>query len=307
MILCCGDAIVDMLPRQIGEETVFLPAAGGAVLNTAVALGRLGERAGFFCGLSNDLFGSRLVAPLDEAGVDHSLCVRSDRPTTLAFVSLKDGHAQYLFYDENTASRMLTVGELPSIDGTVEALHFGAISLISEPCGSAFEALAVRESGSRVISLDPNIRPRFVQNETAYRQRLSRMIDIADIVKVSDDDLAWLTPGKSFAEIAAQWLAGSVSVAILTRGGTGALAVTRQGKLAIPAVPATVVDTVGAGDTFNAGMLAGLRRSGLLDKTALRQAEPERLRPALELAATVAAVTVSRAGANPPWSHELAS
>ncbi|GIL02090.1 MAG: carbohydrate kinase [Alphaproteobacteria bacterium] len=307
MILCCGDALIDMLPRALpGGEAVFLPAAGGAVFNTAIALGRMGEETGFLCGLSNDLFGARLATALDQAKVDHSLCVRSDRPSTLAFVSLKDGHAQYRFYDENTAGRMLAPADLPVVPARVSALHFGAISLIGEPCGSAYEALAAREAPRRLISLDPNIRPGFVSDEAAYRGRLARMLAIADIVKLSDDDLSWLAPGRAFGEVADHWLAGRTAVVVLTRGADGALARTRHGETAVAAVRTTVVDTVGAGDTFNAGFLAGLRRAGLIGRTALGAAEPERLRPALELAARAAAVTVSRAGADPPWAHELA-
>ncbi|MCG6856670.1 MAG: carbohydrate kinase [Salaquimonas sp.] len=306
MILCCGEALIDMLPRQLpGGEEVFLPAAGGAVFNTAIALGRLGEKTGFFSGLSNDMFGEKLAAALDEAGVDHSLCIRSGKPTTLAFVTLKNGQAQYAFHDEGTAGRTLDPDDLPALPGSVRALHFGAISLISEPCGSAYEALAERGHEAQIISLDPNIRPGFVSDEQTYRARLKRMIELADIIKVSDEDLAWLAPGRSFREIAGEWLAAGTAVCVLTCGGEGALALTRKGEIAVPAQTAKVVDTVGAGDTFNAGLLAGLQRAGLLSRQALRNAGPQALESALKLAARVAAITVSRAGANPPWASEI--
>ena len=306
MILCCGEALIDMLPRQLpGGEEVFLPVAGGAVFNTAIALGRLGEQAGFFSGLSNDLFGRKLVDALEGSNVDHALCVRNGRPTTLAFVTLKDGHAEYAFHDDGTAGRMLRPADLPALPDTVRALHFGAISLIGEPCGSAYEALAAREHAGRVISLDPNIRPGFVEDESAYRARLTRMIALADVIKVSDEDLAWLAPGRGFTEIAGEWLAAHASICILTRGQKGALALTRGGEVSVPSVPATVVDTVGAGDTFNAGMLAGLSRAGVLDRASLRTISPQAVEGALQLAARVAAITVSRPGANPPWANEL--
>ncbi len=306
MILCCGEALIDMLPRQLPSgEAVFLPVAGGAVFNTAIALGRLGEKASFFCGISTDLMGEILIAGLEQSGVDHSLCPRSSLPTTLAFVKLTDGHAEYAFYDEMTAGRMITDADLPDPQG-VTAAHFGAISLIPEPCGSTFEALATSLKDRAVISLDPNIRAGFVDEEAIYRARLDRMLNFADIVKVSDEDLAWLRPDIAFEDIAAGWLARNASLVILTRGDKGAVAITRKGRFETAAIPATVVDTVGAGDTFNAGLLAGLRRAGVLSRPALRQLEEAQLRPALELAAKVAAITVSRVGANPPWASEIA-
>ncbi len=306
MILCCGEALIDMLLRQLADGgNAFLPVSGGAVFNTAIALGRLGESTGFFTGLSSDMFGDQLAATLAQSGVDASFCARADRPCTLAFVTLKNGHAQYAFYDEGTAGRMLSPSDLPTISDDVSTLHFGAISLIGEPCGSAYEALAMREAGKRVISLDPNIRPGFVRDAAAYRARLSRMLAIADIVKVSDEDLNWLAPGRAFAEIAREWLAAGTSVAILTCGGEGALALTAAGMVEIAAVKAEVVDTVGAGDTFNGGFLAGLRRAGLLSRDALKAVSPDALREPLTLAARAAAVTVSRAGANPPFAAEL--
>jgi fructokinase len=157
-----------------------------------------------------------------------------------------------------------------------------------------------------VISLDPNIRPGFVKDEAAYRARLERMIAHADVIKVSDEDLAWLTRGGDFETAAKNWIAGGASIVVLTRGENGALAITRSGRVEVAAPKAKVVDTVGAGDTFNAGLLAGLDRAGLLDKAGLQGISDDDLRPALQLAAKVAAITVSRAGANPPFAHEIA-
>ncbi len=308
MILCCGESLIDMLPRTLETgDAAFLPVSGGAVFNTAIALGRLGEKTGFYCGISSDMFGQMLIASLGQSGVEHSLCPRPALPTTLAFVTLVDGHARYAFYDENTALRMLNPADLPS-DAALErvrAAQFGAISLIGEPCGTAFEALCNRLKDRAVISLDPNVRPGFVRDEAAYRGRLKRMLRQADIIKVSDDDLAWLAPGQNFETVAKAWIGDGASVVVLTRGEKGALAITRTGQIEVDAVKAEIVDTVGAGDTFNAGLLAGLSRAGALDKAALRNIGESLLRPALELAAKAAAVTVARAGANPPFAHEL--
>ena len=307
MILCCGEALIDMLPRQLPDgANVMLPAVGGAVFNTAIALGRLGHDTGFFAGLSTDMFGRQLADALENAGVDTAFCVRSPRPTTLAFVELTDGQAKYTFYDENTAGRMLSPDAVPDLDDRVAALHFGAISLIPEPCGSSYEALLAREADRRVISIDPNIRANFIPDAEAHRGRLRRMIAEADIVKVSDEDLAWLEPDRSAQEVKKDWIDSGVSVVVETHGADGASAMTASSLVKVEAKRVDVVDTVGAGDSFDAGFLAGLKDAGCLDKSALRSIGQDELRAALDLAAAVAAVTVSRAGANSPWKNELA-
>jgi fructokinase len=306
MILCCGEALIDMLPRETAEgESAFAPHAGGAVFNTAVAAGRLGAPAGFLSGLSSDLFGDVLRERLAQSHVDTSLSVVSARPTTLAFVRLRDGHATYTFYDENTAGRMLSPADLPAIPREVEALFFGGISLVGEPCGSAYEALQGREAGHRVTMLDPNIRPGFVTDEGAYRDRIARMVARADIVKVSDEDLHWLMGPGDAHDLARGLLSRGPAVVCVTEGAKGATAHTAAGHLHVEAPKVRVADTVGAGDTFNAGLLVSLWRQRLLSKAALRALDEEALREAVALGVRAAAVTVSRPGADPPWSREL--
>ena len=306
MILCCGEALIDMLPRtaQTGEAA-FAPYVGGAVFNTAIALGRLGTPVSFFSGVSNDLFGQMLAQALVESQVGLAHLHRSDRPTTMAFVHLKDGQATYTFYDENTAGRMLYEADLPLLDADIEALHFSCISLIPEPCGSTYEALMRREHQSRVTMLDPNIRAGFISDKERHVARMKRMIAMADIVKLSDEDLEWFGENGSQDEIAARWLQSGPKLVVLTRGGSGATGYTHKHRIDVPARPVTVADTVGAGDTFNAGILSALRDAGLLDKSSLSALGEDDLRKTLDFAMGAAAVTVSRAGANPPWRHEL--
>ncbi len=306
MILCCGEALIDMIPAATASgATGYVPHAGGAVYNTAIALGRLGSPVGFLSGVSRDLFGAMLADGLTASRVDPRYLVRSDRPTTLAFVHLVDGNARYVFYDENSAGRMVAEADLPALPASIEALHFSCISLVAEPSGSTYEALARREAGTRVIMLDPNIRRGFIHDHEAHMARMIRMRALADIVKLSDEDLDWFGETGDEAEIAARWLADGPSIVVITHGKDGARAFSRIGSAQTKGYRVTVADTVGAGDTFNAGMLHCLQQAGLLTKQALKSIDDASLAAMLGVAARAAAVTVSRAGANPPWKHEL--
>ncbi len=308
MLLCAGEALIDMLPRKTeGGEAAFAPYPGGSVFNTAVAAARLGVTTGFFSGLSTDLFGERLAAVLTAAGVDSALAARSDRPTTLAFVTLTDGQASYAFYDENTAGRMLAQADLPDLPEAVTAVFFGGISLAVEPCAEAYAALAARASADRLVMLDPNIRPGFIADEARFRERMDRMLVAADVVKISDEDLEWLMGEGALADRAAALLEKGPALILVTEGAEGVTAYGAGDPLRVPAQRVEVVDTVGAGDTFNAGFLAGLGDAGAMDKASVRAGlSAEVLEAALTLGVRAAAVTVSRAGANPPRRDELA-
>jgi fructokinase len=305
MILCCGEALIDMLPRKgpSGEE-MFAPHAGGAVFNTAIALGRLGAPAGMLTGLSTDLFGQRLEKAMQASGVDASGAVRSERPTTLAFVTLTDGQARYAFYDENTAGRMIGPGDLPEPGPGVEAMFFGGISLAVEPCGGAYEALALAQSGRRALMLDPNVRPAFIADEAGYRARIGRLIDAADIVKLSDEDLVWLQGDGDPEDRARGLLARGPRLVCITEGARGAMGVWAGETVRVKAPKVEVADTVGAGDTFNAGVLAALHEVEAL-APGLPALGPAAVEAALSLGVRSAAVTVSRPGADPPLRAEL--
>ncbi|SFS02603.1 carbohydrate kinase family protein [Yoonia litorea] len=304
MILCAGEALIDMLPRQTkAGEDAFAPHAGGAVFNTAVALGRLGTPVQFFSGLSSDLFGDVLRDQLAASNVDSSPAAVSDRPTTLAFVTLTDGHASYAFYDENTAGRMITVSDLPHV--TAGAVFVGGISLAVEPCADAYEALAAKAATTAVVMMDPNVRPSFIKNADAYRERITRMMGYAEIVKMSDEDLAWFYPDDDTETAARRVVANGVKLLCITEGSKGVTGYSSQHEVFVAAEKAEVVDTVGAGDTFNAGLLASLHSAGALSKDTVASLDEETIHAALSMGAKTAAITVSRAGANPPWAHEL--
>ena len=306
MILCSGEALIDMLPRDTTDGgAAFQPFVGGSVFNTANAIGRLGQPVGFFSGISTDFFGEMLMETLRASNVDTSYTARSDRPTTLAFVRLVDGHASYLFYDENSAGRMLAESDIPALDDSIDTLFFGCISLVPEPCAATLETLLMREGGNRVTMMDPNIRASFVQDETAYRARLDRMLAKTDIVKVSDEDLLWLMGQGDLAEKAGELLAKGPAVVCVTEGARGVTGYTKGAPVFVPAPKVDVVDTVGAGDTFNGGFLTALGEIGARTKARARNLTPDQLEAALTLGARAAAVTVSRAGANPPARDEL--
>lgn len=307
MIICCGEALMDMIPVvQPDGRNAFVPHTGGAIFNTAVALGRLGVPVGMISGISRDAFGGQLAETLAANQVSTDLLVRSDLLTTLAIVHLVEGHATYAFYDEGSAGRMITVADMPVLPADTSALYFGGISLVSLPAADAYADLCATAAGNYPVMIDPNIRPSFITDAPAYRARLDRMLGQADIIKVSDEDLAWITGGAgSLEDQAALLQAKGARFVIVTRGAEGAMALCDGEVAHVAAERATVVDTVGAGDTFNAGVLGHLHREGRLSKAALRDMSAQDLAGALALGARVAAVTVSRAGANPPWAHEI--
>jgi fructokinase len=306
MIVSCGDALIDFLPRETKEGALaYQPFVGGSLHNTAIALGRLGVPTGFFDGISTDFFGEMIAESLVSSHVDLRYALRPDRPTTLAFVKFEGGHARYVFQDEGTAGRMLTNADIPKFADDVVALHTGSIRLITEPGASVYETMIAREAPRRVISLDPNVRPSLIRDRDSFVARVRRMAANADIVKMSDEDAAWLAPGVAVETFARELLANGAKIAIVTRGAKGATGFTAKGTVDAVPIKVDVADTVGAGDTFTAGVLTALYRLGLLTKPALAELSESNLERALSFASRAAAIAVSRPGADPPWAHEL--
>jgi fructokinase len=309
MILCCGEALIDFVPTVDGAG--YRPVPGGSIFNIALGLGRLGAPVGYLGKLSTDFFGDRLLQTLSQNGVDTSLVRRAPGPTTLAFVDLFIGGSRepsYTFYAESAVDRSLAIGELPKqLAASVQALHFGSISLLLEPGASSLEALMRRETGQRLISLDPNVRPGLIQDRDAYRERFEGWTEVVDVLRLSRADFDWLYPNRSWEAAFQDWFSRGVSLVILTNGAQGALGMTAEGASAFsPAAAVEVVDTVGAGDSFLAACLFFLAREGTLaSKEALRRMPAGPIERCLVFASRAAALTCSRAGSDPPFLREL--
>ena len=304
MILVCGEALIDFVPVVAGEETAYAPRTGGSPYNVAIGLGRLAVPVGFFGRVSVDPFGRLLRDRLIDFGVDCSLLATGGEPTALALVHLAPGQEpNFVFYGESAADSALTPDDVPTaatLATRVHALHFGSISLIREPGSAVYEWLMRRESRHRVLSLDPNVRPGLVRDRRSYSELLERLVALADIVKVSRADLAWLYPDRRPLEAAADWLSRGPSLVVMTRGEAGAIGMTPGASVDIPGIPVTVLDTVGAGDAFTAGLLGSLDLRGLLEAAALRALAPDDLRACLAFANRAASITCARSGAEPP-------
>ncbi|HET6159963.1 MAG TPA: carbohydrate kinase [Dongiaceae bacterium] len=310
MILSCGDALFDVFANPSSSiSSIALDArVGGSPLNVAVALSRLGQSTAFLTKVSNDLFGRRLVAYLESEGVDTDLIVRTNAPTTLAIVALDDkGVPTYSFYTSGTADRSLEQTELPGrLPDAIRVVHIGSYTTALEPTASSLESLVTRERGRRFISYDPNIRPSIVPDPEVWRRRVAALTAQAHLVKASVEDIQFLYPGASVDNVLADWLARGAGVAVATMGEVGAMAVTRQGIAArVTSRTVKVIDTVGAGDTFQAALLTWLAEHGRLSPDDLASLSADDLDALLTFAARAAAITCSRRGADMPRRSEV--
>jgi len=307
MLLSCGDALVDFLPvRSIDGRDAAVPVAGGSCLNIAVGMARLGAPAGFVGGISTDLFGRIVADHALNSQVDLRYATRSAHPTTLAFVRYVGGEPQYAFYDEATASRRWTyrAGAIPFDE--IEAIHIGSTTLANDEGTTQALAMIEDAGGATTISFDPNCRPNLVGEKARYVDQMDAFAAVADIVRMSDVDFEFLYAGGDYGEKANSLIAAGTSLVVVTRGIKGAHAWHRAaGPVQVEAPTIDVVDTVGAGDSFQAALLFALRAIGRIKRGALAQMSAGELDRALSFAAACAAFTCSRAGADPPRHSEV--
>lgn len=309
MILCFGESLIDLIPKKDASGmTVFMPVPGGSPFNTAVALGRLGIDTGFLGGISTDFFGDMLISHLENNHVDSSYIFRSQAPTSLAFVSpeTKEKETSYQFYMDDTAATLLRPDDIPrSFPSSVEALLFGSTALATEPIATTLINLMQKESGRRLITLDPNIRPSLISDPETFRDRFSTFLECADVVKISLSDIAWLFPSTNWRDFSQMCLGHGVSVVFVTDGGTGAWGVTNKHQIFSESKRINIKDSIGAGDSFHAGMLTQLSRLEKLSSASIGTLTVSNLEDCLHFGSRAAAITCSRPGADPPWEIEL--
>lgn len=312
MYLCCGDALYDLFvgdAKGNGSPSHVSLAGdvGGSPLNVATGLARLDNPSGYFTKLSGDLFGQRMRAKLERDALDLSVCIDTDRNTTLAIVETNDdGSARYVFYTDGTADSSLELEELPpKLPESVRVLHFASYSTAIEPTGTSLLALATRESGRRLISYDPNIRLPVVPDIEIWRESFGGFADAATLVKASDEDIEALFGRNAEDRFVADCFARGVDLVFITRGSEGGSCFARAGGAAHAAgVRVNVVDTVGAGDTFQATILHWLGAHGHVGKEGSLVGEVD-LQGCLDLALRAAAITCTRRGADLPRLAEL--
>jgi fructokinase len=302
VIVVGGEALVDL----VDDHGLVSPLPGGGPFNTAIALGRLGIPVAYLGTLSRDDYGSLLARLLTEAGVDMSLVRWSDAPTPLAVVHRQDdGENAYTFYLTETALTDLPPEAVPPLPEYAWAIHVGTLALAVDPPAAAYEALLEREARRRTIVLDPNVRPAVFGDQFSYRARFERLASLADVVKLSEHDAAWIYPELERADILERVLGLGPRLVAVTMGTLGAVAASREGQARVPAVPVTVVDTVGAGDVFGAALLAALVERDALEPGATRSLDDSLLEEAIEYAITASAITCTRRGAVPPSRAEI--
>jgi fructokinase len=308
MFLVCGEALFDLFLRPSADGALCLDAVpGGSPFNVALGLARLGRKAEFFSGLSSDLMGRRLAAFMETEGVGLAHAVRSSHPTALSIVALNaEGSPDYAFYGDFPAYQAINEADLPVLGPDIGIIHMGSIATVLEPVASALAALAERECGRRLIAYDPNVRPSIEPDLDVWRRTFERLTASAHLVKVSAEDLAMLYPGAPHDETARQLLERGVRLVVITRGGEGALGWTRNAHAVSPVRPVAVVDTVGAGDSYQAALLAGLAEMGCTTPDAIDALRPDALARLLEFAGQAAALTCCKRGADLPRRTDIA-
>ncbi|MEQ1685934.1 MAG: carbohydrate kinase [Burkholderiaceae bacterium] len=307
MMMVCGEALLDVFAAGETRTGLTLDAnVGGSPLNVAVGLARLGQPVGFFSAISTGFAGERLMRTLVAEGVDTRAIARLAAPTTLSLIGLDaQGVPSYAFYGEGCADRLLQAADMDRVPHGLTVVNVGSYATVVEPTASALRALVERERGRALIAYDPNIRLNVEPDLQRWRDQLAWMQPRTDLLKVSEEDLELLQPGALLDDFATRALAQGVRAVVVTRGAQGAVGWTAQTRVVTPPVPVTVVDTVGAGDTFQAALLTWLAENGALSAAALAALPQQALADALAFAAQAAAITCSRRGADMPRRAEL--
>ena len=307
MFLSCGEALFDLFPSsETDTGFIFDARIGGSPFNVAIGLSRLGRDAALFTGLSSDPLGRRLERTLEAEGVDTTWLVRKRNQTTLALVGLgPNGVPHYSFYGHDAADCSVAETDLPELPRSVAAMHFGSYSLVVEPTGSSLLQLARRHGDGRLISFDPNPRLNTEPDLGRWRRRVEAFAEIADVIKASDEDLETLFPGDDIDGAISRWSSRGVQLVVVTRGADGALVSLRGEVFEASGRTVEVVDTVGAGDSFQAALLCGLDELGKATKSGLSEVSLDECRKIVDFATAAAAMTCTRRGADLPRRPHL--
>lgn len=311
MYLVCGEALFDFFSENdasgLASKVNFKAIAGGSPFNVAVGLRRLGVDAALFAGLSTDYLGRRLLQVLQEEGVRTDYLLDFAAPTTLAMVAVgANGSPHYSFRGEGCADRQLKLDHLPELGPEVRGLHIGSFSLVVQPIADTLLALVRRESGKRLISLDPNVRLNPQPDIELWRSRIGTLVEHADLIKVSDEDLSLLYPAEEPAQVIDGWLQQRCQVVFLTRGGEGATVFSRaHGSWSVPAREVEIADTVGAGDTFQAALITFLTEQQMDSVEGLQRLNREQIDAMVRFAVQAAALTCGKTGPDLPYRHQL--
>lgn len=307
MILVAGEAVIDLVERRHDDGgQVFESIIGGSPLNVSVGLARLGQPVAFLGSLSTDRLGQRIADALTREGVDLRVTRRSHRPSSLVLAALDDqGVPDYTFFLAGAADFAMTDADLPAADARFTTVHFGSVAAFLDPTGITLANFVAMRRTESVISFDPNMRPTVITDREAASARFNQQLPFVDILKASAEDVGWLYGKADITAIAAAWSQLGPKIAIVTAGPDGAFAAIAGEVIHVPSPAVTVVDTIGAGDTFQAALLDGLASRGFLSRTAIGALDLDGLRPIIERAATAAAITCSRRGADLPRRAEL--
>ena len=307
MFVVCGEALFDVFAAGDTATGMALDARiGGSPFNVAVGLQRLGQRAAFMGGVSRGFLGERLLRALREEGVDERCVQLMDAPTTLSLIGL-DAHGvpSYSFYGEACADRLLPESALGTLPAETRAIQLGSYAMVVGTTAHTQRALVEREYRQRVIAYDANVRLNVEPQLDVWRAALDWMAARTHVMKVSDEDLGLLYPGVPHAALAARWRTAGAAAVVVTRGGEGATAWVADGEVPVAPVAVNVVDTVGAGDTFQAAMLTALAEREVLEPKALHLVPAAMWGEVLQFASRAAAITCGRRGADLPRRHEL--
>ena len=308
MFIVCGEALFDVFATgDTATGMAFDGRIGGSPFNVALGLARLGQPVGFFGGIGTGFAGERLMRALADEGIVADAVARIDAPTTLSLIGLDaQGVPSYAFYGHEAADRLVRPEHLAAIPAQASAFHFGSYAMVVQPVGATQRALVEREHRRSVISYDPNIRTNVEPDLDIWRATLQWMQPRTHLLKVSDEDLELLYPGRPFEDFAGAALAAGTTLVVVTRGGKGSVAFHAAGRAAAEPVPVVVIDTVGAGDTFQAALLTWLAEHGAMTAAGIAALDLSAISDALRFATRAAAITCGRRGADLPRRNELA-